>query len=214
LHCGGQRFESPQLHQVVRANRCDFLRRRIARHFRSLPSQVPVSVGVRRFSGAIPGASCRKSLAANFRFQGCCLPLHRARSFDLRGFEPRPLTRFGWMDQPLAERQTSKGDRSLRLRRRLESERPPLIRPGHRQVDETLETKAAWQASFDCRLDDLRREESERQGHPDRTLSLALSRSERLQSQAGSERSSSSQRCASRRASIRIARALAGIGRA
>jgi hypothetical protein len=28
---------------------------------------------VRRFSGAIPSASCRKSLAANFRFQGCCL---------------------------------------------------------------------------------------------------------------------------------------------
>ena len=33
---GGQRFESPQLHQEVRANRRDFLRRRIARHFRSL----------------------------------------------------------------------------------------------------------------------------------------------------------------------------------
>src|SRR4029077_17268253 len=53
------------------------------------------------------------------------------------------------------------------------------------QVDETLETKAAWQTSFDCRLDDLRREESDRQGHPNRTHSLALPRSERLQSQAG-----------------------------
>src|ERR1700722_1209281 len=51
-------------------------------------------------------------------------------------------------------------------------------------VDETLETKAARQASFDCRLDDLRREESERQGHPNRTHSLAFSRSQRLQSQA------------------------------
>ena len=38
------RFESPQLHQEVRANRHDFLRRRIARHFRSLPRQGPVSV--------------------------------------------------------------------------------------------------------------------------------------------------------------------------
>jgi hypothetical protein len=92
----------------------------------------------------------------------------------------------------------ARADRSLRLRGRLESERPPLIRPGHRQVDETLETKAAWQASFDCRLDDLRREESERQGHPDRTHSLVLPRSDRLQRQAGSERSASSQRCASR----------------
>ena len=45
LHCGGQRFESPPLHQEVRANRHDFLRRRIARHFRSLPRQGPVSVG-------------------------------------------------------------------------------------------------------------------------------------------------------------------------
>ena len=33
-HCAhdGHRFESPQLHQVVRANRRDFLRHRIARH--------------------------------------------------------------------------------------------------------------------------------------------------------------------------------------
>jgi hypothetical protein len=32
----GHRFESPQLHQEVRANRRDFLRHRIARHFRDL----------------------------------------------------------------------------------------------------------------------------------------------------------------------------------
>jgi DNA methylase len=47
--------------------------------------------------------------------------------------------------------------RSLRLRRRLEFERAPLIRPGHRQVDETLETKAARQASFDCCFHELGR---------------------------------------------------------
>src|SRR6185437_14803678 len=76
-------------------------------------------------------------------------------------------------------------DRSLALRWRLESERAPLIPPCHRQVDEALETKAARQASFNCRLDDLQREESERQGQPDRTFSFALPRSEQLQSQAG-----------------------------
>jgi len=38
----------------------------------------------------------------------------------------------------------------------------------------------AWQASFDRRLDDIRRKESERHDHPDRTLGLSLSRSERL----------------------------------
>jgi hypothetical protein len=37
--------------------------------------------------------------------------------------------------------------------------------------------------SLDCRLDDIRSEESERRRHPDRTLSLALLRSYRLQSQ-------------------------------
>jgi hypothetical protein len=36
LHCGGQRFESPQLHQAVRESRRDFLRHRIARHSRGL----------------------------------------------------------------------------------------------------------------------------------------------------------------------------------
>jgi hypothetical protein len=76
----GHRFESPQLHHEVRANRRDFLRHRIARHFRSLPRRGTVSAGVRRFSGAITGASRRKSLAAKFRFQGCCLlRVHRAR---------------------------------------------------------------------------------------------------------------------------------------
>ncbi len=48
-HCrslaDGSRFESPQLHQVVRPNPRDFLRLRIGRHFRSLPRQGPVSVG-------------------------------------------------------------------------------------------------------------------------------------------------------------------------
>jgi hypothetical protein len=35
-HYGDQRFESPQLHQEVGANRRDFLRQRIARHSRGL----------------------------------------------------------------------------------------------------------------------------------------------------------------------------------
>src|SRR5271155_640125 len=83
------------------------------------------------------------------------------------------------MDGSAPRRETN----AQRRRRRLESERAPLIRPDHRQVDETLETEAARLTSFDCRLDDLRREESERQGHPDRTLALVLSRSDRLQGQ-------------------------------
>ena len=69
----------------------------------------------------------------------------------------------------------------LSARRRLEFERPPLVWPGHRKVDETLETEAARQASFDRRLDDVGGKECERQGHPDRTVGLALSQGERLQ---------------------------------
>jgi hypothetical protein len=41
--------------------------------------------------------------------QGCCLPhVHRARFRTAAGFEPRHSTGSGWMDQPLAERQTGK----------------------------------------------------------------------------------------------------------
>jgi hypothetical protein len=89
----------------------------------------------------------------------------------------------GWIS-PSREGKRARADRSLRLRRRLESERPPLIRPGYWQVDETPETKAARQASFDCRLDDHRGKESKRRGHADRMLGLALSEGERLQSLA------------------------------
>ena len=42
LHCGGQRFESPPLHQEVRAFWHDFLRHRIARHSRGLRRQQSV----------------------------------------------------------------------------------------------------------------------------------------------------------------------------
>src|SRR4029077_7214730 len=58
------------------------------------------------------------------------------------------------MDQLVAGRQTSKGRSFLTPRWRLESERAPMIRPGHRQLDETLEAKAARQAS---RLNDTDR---------------------------------------------------------
>jgi hypothetical protein len=43
----------------------------------------------------------------------------------------------------LARRQTSKGGSSLRLRRRLESERAPLVRPRHRKINETFETETS-----------------------------------------------------------------------
>ena len=70
----------------------------------------------------------------------------------------------------------------MRASRRHESERLPLVWPGHRKINDTLQTVTTWQASFDCGLDDVGGEEGERQSHPDRTLGLALSQSERLQS--------------------------------
>src|ERR1700722_8306330 len=86
---------------------------------------------------------------------------HRTRCRTVLFFKPRHSGGSDGMDQLVAGRPMSEGgSRSLRLRWRLESERAPLIWPGHGQVDETLQAKAARQASFDRRLDDLRREES------------------------------------------------------
>jgi choline dehydrogenase-like flavoprotein len=58
----------------------------------------------------------------------------------------------------------------------------PLIRPSHRQVDETLETEAARQAIFDCRLDDLRREPGE---NDRRMMNFMLDRMEDIAKAAG-----------------------------
>jgi hypothetical protein len=104
--------------------------------------------------------SRQKSLAANFRFQGCCLPRATAPDFE-RPLRVRTSTHDPFRDgriSPSREDKRARADRSLRLRRRLESKRAPLVRPGRGQVNETLEAKAARQASFHCRLDDLRRE--------------------------------------------------------
>ena len=78
-------------------------------------------------------------------------------------------------------RQIDKGEKAGGwLCRRLESECSPLLGPCDRKINETLKTIAAWQTSFDCRLDDIGRKESKRQGHLDRAPGLALSQSERL----------------------------------
>ena len=82
----------------------------------------------------IGGACGRKSLAAKFRFQGCCSPIAcRARMRTALGFEPRQfeLVRMGWiMSSP--EDKRAWVDRSLRLCRRLEFERPPQMRSRRR----------------------------------------------------------------------------------
>jgi hypothetical protein len=111
LYGGGQRFKSLQLHQVVCTSWHDFLRHRIVRHSRGLRRQQSVCWVFRPSPWLIGGVCGRKSLAANFRFQGCCLPhVHRARFRTAAGFEPRHSTGSGWMDQPLAERQTGKNE--------------------------------------------------------------------------------------------------------
>jgi hypothetical protein len=47
-----------------------------------------------------------------------------------------------------------------------------LVPPGHRKINETLETVTTWQASLDCSPDNVRGEECKRQGHPNRTSSV------------------------------------------
>ena len=76
----GHHFESPQLHQEVRTNRRDFPGSEITRHFRNLCAENRSLRSVWHVQATFLDASRLKSLAANFRFQGCCLPCaHRAR---------------------------------------------------------------------------------------------------------------------------------------
>src|ERR1700722_6327188 len=91
LHSGGQRFESPPLHQEVRANRRDFPGSEIARHFRSLCAENRSLQSVWHVQATFLDAYRLKSLAANFRFQGCCLLCVRRAGFRMavRGREPR-----------------------------------------------------------------------------------------------------------------------------
>ncbi len=150
--CDGNQFDSYIPHQVVRANRRDFLRHRIARHFRSLPRQGPGLSGRPCDSQGdswrvVPKVSGGKFPFPRLLFARC--PPPRPISNCPWGIEPRDLTRFG-MDGSARRAKTNEQGRIVpyRLRRRLESERAPLIRPGHWQVDETLETKVARQASL------------------------------------------------------------------
>jgi hypothetical protein len=129
LHCGGQRFESPQLHQVVRANRRHFLRHRIARHFRSLPRQGSVSVGgpaILRGNSrrVLPKVSGRKFPFPRLLFAACPA---RPTSNGNSGLEPRHLTRFG-MDGSAPRGKTNEQARIVPYAWRLEPERPPLVR--------------------------------------------------------------------------------------
>jgi hypothetical protein len=56
----------------------------------------------------------------------------------------------------LATKQQSEPRSDLCLCWRLESERVPLVRPLHRKINETFETEASRQTSFDRRLHDIR----------------------------------------------------------
>jgi hypothetical protein len=78
LHCGGQRFESPPLHQEVRANRRDFPGSEITPDFRNPCVENRSLRPVWHVQATFLDASRLKSLAANFRFQGCCLRVRRA----------------------------------------------------------------------------------------------------------------------------------------
>ena len=89
------------------------------------------------------------------KVSGCKIPFPRLL---FAACPPRPISNGLWgsnldtlagsdgIDQLVAGRQTSKGGPFLTPGGRPESERAPLIRPCHRQVDETLETKAGSSA--------------------------------------------------------------------
>jgi hypothetical protein len=101
------RFESPQLHQVVRAKRRDFLRHRIARHFRSLPRQGSVSVGgpaiLRANSrGVSPKVSGRKIPFPRLLF-ATCPPRPISNALGVRTSRLDPV-RDGWISPSLEDK--------------------------------------------------------------------------------------------------------------
>jgi hypothetical protein len=55
-----------------------------------------------------------------------------------------------------------------------------LVRPGHRKINQPLQTEAAGQSSVDRGFNDGRRKEGKRQRHPDGPLGLALPQRDRL----------------------------------
>ena len=195
-HCArdGHRFESPPLHQRVRANRRDFRGSEIARHFRSLYAENRSLRSGCHVQATLLGASRPKSLAANFRFQSCYAArggaAHRkwplaanigATTYAGTGAWS-PSARH-WSGHPI-------GRSTKRLRPKPRGRRPSTA---------ALTISGARKAS-------------------DRVIRIersVLPSREAIDSKVwrGSDRSSSSQRWASPRASIRIARALARIRR-
>ena len=136
-------------HQAVGANRRDFPGWELARLFRSLRAENRSLGSVWRVKATFLGPARPKSQAANFRFQSWCL---REVVSTVSGYGSASNGRSymppnGWS--------------YLSARRRLEFERPPLRGPGHRKINQTLETEAARQVSFDGRFDDVGRKESE-----------------------------------------------------
>jgi hypothetical protein len=93
-------------HQEVRANRRDFLRHRIARHSRGLRRRQSVCWVVSTVSAAQWRPVRSKVSGRKFPFPRLLFATCPSRpiSNGPYGFEPRHLTRFRWMDQPLAER--------------------------------------------------------------------------------------------------------------
>src|SRR5277367_2184911 len=127
----------------------------------SFPSLASLRIGLSRRPDDSQGNSWRvlpKVSGRKFPFPrllfATCPP--RPISNSPWGFEPRHLSGFE-CEGSAGRREANEQGWIVRCACAgcLESERAPLIRPCHRQVDETLEAKAARQASLDRRLDDL-----------------------------------------------------------
>ena len=111
LHCGGQRFESPPVHHEVRAFWHDFLRHRIPGHSRGLRRQQSVCQAYSTVSAAHWRRAWSKVSGRKIPFPRLLFAtVSTAPDFKRPvGAELRGSTGSGWMDQPLAGRQTRKG---------------------------------------------------------------------------------------------------------
>jgi hypothetical protein len=134
-----------------------------------------------------------------FRFPGCTM-----EALNLKQRKPNIAS---------ASCRRQRGSAEFGLNRLLQPHCAPLLGPEHWQVGQALDVEPTWKATLHRGFRQYRGDERERHRHPNRALALLFARGERLMVWAGSMRSSSSQRRASRSALMKPSRAFVRMAR-
>ncbi len=168
-------------HQPVRGNSSDFPGFASRATFPWVSgSSLQSPRGVRALLAPVPREGRPKSLPSGIPFPAWLRWRHQlassARQGPVRTSTPRAGAMIWGLIRP--------GSIDPR-RRRLKAQDSPLLGPEHRRVDKPGSVEAARQPPLDRRLDEVRREKSERQRHPDRSFALVLASGERRDGHPG-----------------------------